>query len=348
MVTRERWHGGRRPKLSSPPRLLMTSAVRPMDRRTFVETATACSAHLMFLYIGATPWAVLPSSKDRRRRVQAQEPWGRLEYVGEGLWALISTPLEDRTTLCNGGIIAGADGTLVVESFATPQGAKWMAERARDLTGRWPSHVVLTHFHGDHTGGVEGFGLDDGLRIMSTEKTRDLVLEGDAQRDVGQRRREMLADVTIVGAMSPTRIDLGGRTVHLVPREGHTPSDLTIELEEPSVVWCGDLVWNRMFPNYRDAIPSLLSQSVRDLVRSDDVVYVPGHGPIADPVDLDLYVQVIDQVEAAARRAFERGVPAAEAAVEFSLPPSVGDWMMFSPRYYQVALSAWERELQTR
>jgi glyoxylase-like metal-dependent hydrolase (beta-lactamase superfamily II) len=156
----------------------------------------------------------------------------------------------------------------------------------------------------------------------------------------------MLADVTILNPTSASSIDVGGRTVRIVPREGHTPSDVSVELDEPSIVWCGDLVWNRMFPNYRDAIPSRLSQSVRALSRSSDTVYVPGHGPLADAADLDRYTQVIDRVEVAARRAFEQGVPAAATAQEFNLPSSLGEWMMFSPRYYEVALSAWERELK--
>ena len=58
-------------------------------------------------------------------------------------------------------------------------------------------------------------------------------------------------------------LDVGGRKVHLHPRAGHTASDLTIELQDPSVVFCGDLVWNAMFPNYVDATPSRLTQAVR-------------------------------------------------------------------------------------
>lgn len=317
-----------------------------ISRRTFLGTAATCSAHLMFLANGGTPWATLPFPQGPSGRVPVQEPWGRLEQIGDGLWALISTPLEDRTTLCNGGIIAGTAGTLVVESYATPRGATWMAERARDLTGKWPSHVVLTHFHGDHTGGIEGFGVSRTPHILATETTRSLVVEQDAQHEVSELRSKMIADVTILNPESVTHVDLGDRTVHIVPREGHTPSDVSIELEEPSVVWCGDLVWNHMFPNYRDAIPSLLSQSVRALTRSGGTVYVPGHGSLADQADLDRYIQVIDQVEMAARRAVERGASAAEAAKEFGLPASLGEWMMFSPRYHEVALSAWERELK--
>jgi glyoxylase-like metal-dependent hydrolase (beta-lactamase superfamily II) len=222
-----------------------------------------------------------------------------------------------------------------------------MAQQSRELTGRWPTHVVLTHFHGDHANGVEGYGAEQAPDVLATETTRDLISEADADRGVAAHspRSSMLADVVIINPSSATSIDLGGRTVHLVPREGHTPSDVTVEIDEPSVVWCGDLVWNQMFPNYRDAIPSRLSRDVRALVRDPGTVYVPGHGPVADATDLDRYIELIDDVEAAARVAHERGIPATEAAESYSVPESLGEWVMFSPRYYEVALSAWEREL---
>jgi hypothetical protein len=101
-----------------------------------------------------------------------------------------------------------------------------------------------------------------------------------------------------------------------------------------------------MFPNYRDAIPSRLSREVRALRRAEVATYVPGHGPLADSRDIERYVQVIDHVEATARRAFAAGIPAPEAARDFSLPASLGEWHMFSSRYFEIALGAWERELK--
>ena len=110
---------------------------------------------------------------------------------------------------------------------------------------------------------------------------------------------------------------------------------------------CGDLVWNRMFPNYRDAIPSRLSREVRALARDAGTMYVPGHGALANATDLERFIQVIDAVERAARDAFDRGIPAEQAAREFELPATLGEWIMFSSRYYEVALRAWERELSS-
>jgi glyoxylase-like metal-dependent hydrolase (beta-lactamase superfamily II) len=131
----------------------------------------------------------------------------------------------------------------------------------------------------------------------------------------------------------------------VIPRAGHTPSDVTVELDEPAVVFCGDLVWNRMFPNYRDAIPSMLGRDVRGLRRPDAATYVPGHGPVATPADLDRYIALIDDVEAHARRAIEAGEPAVEAAARYRVPGTLGEWLRFSDRYVEVAFRAWEREL---
>jgi nicotinamidase-related amidase len=50
-----------------------------------------------------------------------------LLLVADNVWALISTPLSgDRTTLSNGGIIAGRNAVLAIEGFNQPAGAAWL------------------------------------------------------------------------------------------------------------------------------------------------------------------------------------------------------------------------------
>ncbi len=317
-------------------------------RRAFVRDTSTCLAHI-FTMAAFSPRSARRVFAAPSGPVVAQEPWGRLERLASGIWALISTPVEDRTTLCNGGIVQGRSATLVIEAFARPEGATWLAQQARTLTGRWPDIAILTHFHGDHTGGLAGYVNDDATpEIRATQQTRDLVQQQDGRRpDASDPVRSGLLDgLTILSPAAPTRIDLGDRVVDVVPRTGHTASDLTIEIEEPSIVFCGDLVWNRMFPNYVDATPSLLSTSVRALVRDRTTACVPGHGPLADRADLRNYIALLDDVEAAARRAHERGDDAATAATSYRIPESLGEWTLFSPRYFETALGAWLRELR--
>ncbi len=322
------------------------SAQSPCSRRQFLARSSSCALHLSMMAL-PFPLSTRTRWESRRRgQIVAEEPWGRLEEVGDGLWALISTPLTgDYTTLCNGGIITGDAGVLVAESFARPEGARWLAQHARALTGRWPTHVVVTHYHGDHSGGLTGFsGEAPEFTAWATLPTRDLVLGGAQDPDRTEHAR-VWADVKILSVDEPSTIDLGGRSVRVVPRSGHTASDATIELDEAGMVWCGDLVWNGMFPNYMDATPSVLSSAVRDLQRGAWTTYVPGHGPLAGPSELGGYMAVLDDIEAAARNAVERGWSAGEAGSLYRIPPELGDWTLFNPRYFERAIEAWMREL---
>lgn len=319
-----------------------------MDRRQFLRTAGGCTAHLTLLGGSSAVSARRLFAASRSGRVVQEEPWGRIEEVADGIWALVSTPVEDRTTLCNGGFVAGRSGVVMIEAFGSPEGASWMAEQCRALTGRWPDRVVLTHYHGDHTSGLPGLpvGRTGGV-AEATEVTRDLV-ERTARRAENEALRASLAGVTLLPTDEVAEFDLGDRTVRVVPRRGHTASDVSVEVSDPSVVFCGDLVWNRFFPNYVDAVPSELSTSVRALRRDRETVYVPGHGPLADGEALATYLELLDRIEDQARSAHADGRNAAEAARTFALPAGLDDWFRFSPQYPERALDAWLRELAGR
>lgn len=312
-----------------------------LSRRTFITMAGACGAGF-FIH----PRSLLATPT----RLVAEEPWAGLAELADNVWAVASTPLKssDWTTGCNGGLVAGTDRVLAIESFLQPDGAAWVARMAAEHAGRRPTDVLVTHYHGDHANGLEGYAEgDDRPRIWMTETTRELIREADAQRasEPDAVRQEMLDSAAIVAADRVTEIDLGGRTVTLHPRRGHTPSDVTVELAEPSIVFFGDLLWNGFFPNYRDTIPTPFAASIRAARRERDTQYVPGHGALADDQAVGLCLTLVDSVEEAARAAFEKGVSAAEAAKSFALPAPVADWFLFNERYFEVAIGAWHKEL---
>ena len=324
---------------------------KTFSRRVFLKTTSACVAHMALM---ASPFPAQARALWGRRTlgsIVAQESFGRIEEIGGGLFAFISTPLGgDYTTVSNGGIIVGRNAVLVVEAFQTEEGSRWIAEKARELTGRWPTHVVVTHYHGDHSRGVEGYfpepstaGDEVGPRVYATETTRDLTLES-LPEDTPERQRRRWADVVLVAPKEPTELSLGGRDVLLTPRRGHTPSDVSVEIPFEGFSWCGDLVWNGMFPNYMDAIPSLLSESVRALQADRRQIYVPGHGPLAGADDMSRYVAVIDGLEETARTARREGWTAQEAGERHRIPSNLGEWTLFNPSYFQRAVEAWMME----
>lgn len=282
-------------------------------------------------------------------KIVDQQPWGYLQELSEGVWAVVSTPIgsNDWTTGCNGGLIAGKERVLAIESFVRPAGAQWLAEQATKLTGRWPTDVLITHFHGDHANGVEGYSSEDLPTVWTTRTTLDLIRDEDSQKEdsPSDKRLAMLENATPVDPKRPLEIDLGERVVTLHPRRGHTPSDVTAEIDDPSIVFSGDLVWNGLFPNYRDTEAKAFTQSIRSLRRKHETVYVSGHGDLSDGSDVDTLLMLVESVGQAARQAHAKGVPLAEAAAAYQLPPAVADWVLFNPKYFEVAFKAWYQEL---
>ena len=298
-------------------------------------------------FLAAAAW--LAAGRRRPARAQAspvaREVWAEIDAVGDGVWAVVSTPNPDDrasfATLCNGGIIAGRERVLVFEAFGSVDGAAWVAEQARALTGRPATDVVISHRHGDHYGGLGGFGAP-GARptVWATASTRDTVLS-----EAGNEARGMLESAALVAADGPTTIDLGGRQVAITPYAGHTASDIIATVDD--VTFCGDLLWTGMVPNYVHATPIDLDRTVDAVLGGRTATMVPGHGPLPDADALDDYRALLDAIEAEGRRSFAAGRPPAEAAAGFRLPAGLETWGAFGSlaRAFEVAFVAWHRQL---
>ncbi len=312
------------------------------SRRRFLHQSASCGAHLLLASTFAPSFVRDAFAASPRGVVQAVEPWGRIEEIAEGVWVVVSTPLAqgDFTTLSNGGFIVGSDGVLAVEGLATVEGARWVGDAVERVTGRRPTHVVLTHYHGDHSVGQGGYRARPGeLRVLATGETHRLLAAEESDR--------LLPNLVIADGERATEIDLGGRVVRITARDGHTSSDVTVEVNDPRIVWCGDLVWNGLFPNYRDARPTRLIRHVREILVDPQALYVPGHGDTSDLAGLASYVDLLEDVGLAATRAMEAGIPGVEAAQAYAVPESLGEWALFNPRYFEVAFGAWEKDLRS-
>lgn len=309
-----------------------------LSRRDFLAATGA---------FGLSTWAGSSWAESKTAATVIDEPWARIDKVGEGVWAVMSKPLDGHfETVCNGGIVAGRERTLVFEGFNREEGSKWVAEQAKKLTGRLPTDVVVSHFHSDHNAGLTGFALaGETPRVHMTSKTLELIrqTEAAAESPPDEARQQLLATTVLMGVNRS--LDLGGRIVKLRTRQGHTPSDVTVEIDDPSVVFWGDLLWIGMFPNYMHATPSQLTRTVAGTVREQPTVNVTGHGPLASPADVRQYRALLDHVENAARSAHQKGQTAAEAGAAYRLPESISDWVFFTDDFAPNAMAAWYREL---
>lgn len=314
------------------------------DRRTFLKDSTSCAAWVLGLS-AISPLATRRAfAQSAERKIVAKEPWGRLEQIADSVWGLISTPFESRdfTTVSNGGIIAGKERVLIIEALNQPTGAKWLAERAKELTGRWPTDVIVTHFHSDHSAGSGGFVSDDtDTGLWLTAETRELIEQQNKRR---RAPLPMLKTIKSIDSKKPTPMDLGGRTVVVSSHIGHTASDVIVELKDPNVVFCGDLFFNKLIPNYSDAKPATLKTTVANLKREQETLYIPGHGAVASPQDLIVYQEFLAMMEDSVRTSHAKGDDVNAAAAAFKLPEEFAKWYIFSPQVVPRAFAAWYRE----
>ncbi len=247
--------------------------------------------------------------------------WAHIDAIGENVWAVISTPESGSfSTLCNGGIIAGRERVVVFEGFGSAEGAAWVAEQARSLTGRAPTDVIVSHKHGDHHAGLGGFGTGvDRPTVWATASTRDEVLTGNAHE-----AQEMLESASLLAGDRPTTVDLGGRNVVVTPYSGHTASDVIATVDETT--FCGDLLWIDMVPNFVHATPIELAHSVDQVLAAQTTMMVPGHGPLPDAGALEEYQVLLDVIEREGRRSFEAGQTPEEVAAGYVPPQTLSTW----------------------
>ncbi|MEL7486280.1 MAG: MBL fold metallo-hydrolase [Pseudomonadota bacterium] len=325
------------------------------DRRAFLAGAAGFTAAGAFL---STARAEGPFGE-----TVATEVFARLEKIGENIWAVVSTPLNDdgsfnpegAATVCNGGLIAGSDRVVAIDGFLQPAGAAWLAEQSMKILGRPVTDVVVTHYHADHTGGLAGFQNGAaGPEIIATDTVRKLVIERystpnenpNAAPFATPRIRPVLPTRIITDEKNPTTLDLGGgRTLTLDPLRGHTPSDLAVRVDDAPLVFAGDLVWAGYFHNYVDAIPSALRRSAGAVLEDKNTIVVTGHGYVGKAGDMRSFLDLLDHVEDAAKASHKAGKTPAEGAADYKVPDSLGEWKLFNPRYYEVAFEAWRREL---
>ena len=298
--------------------------------------------------------------------ILGKRPFGRIEKLNDAVWALVSTPFSakggigDTSTHSNGGIIAGTDHVLAIDSYRTAAGARYMAEASQFLTGRLPSHIVNTHFHFDHLGGTQGF-INNGVspEVIMTQTTRKLAFDTylkttenptDSRTKISTLKKwgGSLTDASIIIPEDrPYQLDLGGRTVTITPFSGHTGSDLTVTDDLTGITFGGDLIWDGIFPNFMSSSPSQWITSVEKILAEKDRVIVPGHGGIqkSNSPELKKYQILLAEIRAHAEASHKKGITSEAAAEAFKLTEAVGEVSYFREGFHEIAMAGWYREL---
>lgn len=170
------------------------------------------------------------------------------------------TTIEPESVNC--GLVVGSDACLLIDTGSSASQGAALRRSIAEITGVPLRVVVVTHHHGDHVGGLEGFADVETIGHETLEAPLTTRFVAIGARDLG----DLHVEIGHFGA-------------------AHTQGDLVVLVPTARVLFAGDLVEHGAPPqvdettslkNWPVALEALLT-----LCR-DDTVVVPGHGELVD------------------------------------------------------------------
>lgn len=230
--------------------------------------------------------------------------------------AITAEKISDNLYLLKGaggniGVLAGKDGTLIVDDQFAPLSNK-INGAIKTIDPAEIRFLINTHIHGDHSGGNENF-KKMGATIVAQENVRERMSKDavDAQGKVTSPARDKDAwpVITFPNSLSLHLNDEDIAVIHLDP--AHTDGDVAVHFKKANVYHLGDMFVTYGYP-YIDygsggSINGFISSLDKLLAMMDDNTrIIPGHGNLCKKADLkkfrDRLADIRDQVAAALKK----------------------------------------------
>lgn len=198
----------------------------------------------------------------------------------------------------NATIYVTADGVILVDSKSEREHDDLVA-KVKSVSDKPIKYVVLTHNHGDHTGGA--------ARLQQEGAT--IIISSDDRANLARANQARIINVTYSGRSS---LYLGGSEVQLTQYCGHTRGDTVAYFPAARVIAVGDLV------AWPDTIPAIVNYpdggNWTDTLKSLDAIaelqwdtLIPGHGPTMTKSDFAAYRMKFKAVVARTRDMVRQG-----------------------------------------
>jgi glyoxylase-like metal-dependent hydrolase (beta-lactamase superfamily II) len=237
-------------------------------------TRTTLGAGLLALYaLGVYVQAQQPAA-------QAPAPPPRLVKVADDLYVIQNVNNTVAEIGQNGGnvtVIVTGEGVILIDSKNEKMHEDILA-KVKSVTAQPVKYMILTHNHGDHSGGSARLQAI-GVTVVSSVASR---------ANMARTNAPGRAQIAYNGSAEVT---LGGTRLQLREMRGHTRGDTVIAMPSRRAVIAGDLVTTP------DSIPAIvnyadggnwteLGESLDAIARMDFDVLIAGHGPNLTKADL--------------------------------------------------------------
>ncbi|XP_013200465.2 beta-lactamase-like protein 2 homolog [Amyelois transitella] len=143
-------------------------------------------------------------------------------------------------------------------------------------------HIVVTHWHHDHIGGVENIygGIAKHPKVWKHKRSKE-----------DSPDNELSPSIPVNWLSDGQEIIVEGATVKVHHTPGHTTDHVVLSLKEDNVLFSGDCILGEGTAVFEDLYTYMKSlQKILDL--KPDIIY-PGHGPVVeDPLQkIQYYIE---------------------------------------------------------
>jgi cyclase len=221
---------------------------------------------------------------------------------------------QNRGYMVNSTVIIGKEGVILIDTGFSDEIGRHIKNAIRGITNKPVTHVINTHFHGDHILGNSEF---EGSAIISSGNCK-ATMEKSGYEWIGilesitnlkfPNTRPVVADT---GYAEETRNDVSLEGINLqlwVPKGSHTPGDMMVYLPEDRILIAGDILVNTMITSFRDAHVATWITTLQEIKKLDPVTIVPGHGPLMKTADVEKLHSLISTLYAGIEAGYKDGL----------------------------------------
>lgn len=183
---------------------------------------------------------------------------------------------------CNIWLLDGPH-PFIVDSGTGARTADIIAEIERELGGRRPEGLILTHSHGDHIGGASAISEHFGIPVYAGEKDAKDIAEAEPENTLAWRLGVDISPLPVKGVPEGFEFDTGDGVFTVIDTPGHTPGGICLFNRDTRELISGDTVFSNGYGRV-DFPGGSLPEMINSLLRIDelDITWLyPGHGPRA-------------------------------------------------------------------